>query len=228
MKYIIYICMLVKMPLLYAQADKKHIYEGNRQYNQHNYKEADAQYRAALQKNKNSTQGNFNLGDALYQQGNYEDAVKSFNTVLQQAADNKTKAAAYHNLGNAMLKNNKLNESINAYKNALRYSPGDAGTQYNLSYALKKKQQQQQQQQQDKNKQDKEQNKPQDQQNNNKKDNNNENPGEKGNEQQPQQGMSKEEAERILQALGNKEQNLRKRLNDNSKNPAQAYERKPW
>ncbi|MGZ5283794.1 MAG: tetratricopeptide repeat protein [Bacteroidia bacterium] len=231
MKYILlfHICLLLKMPSVYAQDDKKLLYEGNKQYKANDFGNAEEKYRAAQSKNPNTIESYFNLGDALYKQGKYDDAAAQFNKVIQQATDQKTKASAYHNLGNTMLKANKLDESINAYKNALRNQPGAAETQYNLSYAQKKKKQQnQQQQKQDQEeKQDKKQDENKPQQGKDNPDENEQN--EQNNpQQQPQTGMSKEEAERILQALKNKEQNLRKRMYDKGNQPGQSYEEKPW
>ena len=45
------------------------------------------------------------------------------------------KARSFHNLGNSLLKAEKYEESIEAYKQALRHDPQDADTKYNLSYA---------------------------------------------------------------------------------------------
>lgn len=227
---LLHICLLLKIPSLLAQDNKKLLYEGNEQYKENNFAKAEEKYRAAQSKNANSIESYFNLGDALYQQGKYDEAAAQFNKVIQQAADPKTKASAYHNLGNSMLKANKLDESISAYKNALRHQPGMADAQYNLSYALEKKKQQQQKQDEDE-KQDQEQEENKPQQGNNNPDENKQNGQNDQNspqQQQPQDGMSKEEAERILQGLKNKEQNLRKRMYNKGNQPGQAYEEKPW
>jgi tetratricopeptide (TPR) repeat protein len=233
MKYfILYIIILLKMPFVFAQTDKKLLYEGNRKYEKKDYSAAEKKYREAQIKQKSGVESYFNLGDALYSQGKYDSANQQFNKVLQQSKDNKTKSAAYHNLGNSMLKNNKLDESISAYKNALRYNPGDASAQYNLSYALqKKKQNQQQQNQQNKDKNNDQQNNQDQNEPQDKKDNPDKNKQPENNQNQPQQdknGMSKEEAERILNGLNNKEQNLRKRMYDKGDKQGQPYEPKPW
>ncbi|MCK7537586.1 MAG: hypothetical protein MZV63_44840 [Marinilabiliales bacterium] len=48
-------------------------------------------------------------------------------------------------IGNSMLQNQKVKESIDAYKEALRNNPNDMDTKHNLAYAQKLMQQQQQQ-----------------------------------------------------------------------------------
>ena len=128
--------------------------EGNRQYNAEKVDDAVKSYRRALDIDEKSDIATFNLGDALYRQKNYEEAVRKFEDAASRMTDKKDKAQAYHNLGNSYLQqalgNNpdakqKLQESIEAYKQALRNNPSDSDTKYNLSYALKMLQQQEQQ-----------------------------------------------------------------------------------
>ena len=56
------------------------------------------------------------------------------------------KAQVYHNLGNAQLKAQKYDKSIQSYIESLKLQPNDEDTRYNLSYAMKMLQQQQEQQ----------------------------------------------------------------------------------
>ncbi len=75
LQYPVYAClacilsMLFCSPLL-AQTEKKHVREGNKLYSSGKFNDAEISYRKALEKNKKSFQGTFNLGDALYKQGN--------------------------------------------------------------------------------------------------------------------------------------------------------------
>ena len=134
-----------------AQSDNKLVREGNKKYEEGLFEEAEVDYRKALEKNENSLKGEFNLGDAIYQQNNFTESAKVFNEITRKFADKKVRAEAFHNLGNSYLEDKKYKESIEAYKNALRLNPQDYDTKYNLSYArekLKEQQQQQQQQQQ--------------------------------------------------------------------------------
>ena len=118
-----------------------------------------------------------------------------------------------------------MDESIAAYKNALKLNPSDMEAKYNLSYALKLRNQQQnnqqnQQQQQDnknngdKNK-DQQQNKEQqddqkkEQDKKEEKDNNEQ---QKQEQKKEQEEISKDEAQRILEALKNNEAELQKKL----------------
>ncbi len=146
----------------FSQNENSLIREGNKLFEEKKYPEAEIEYRKSLEVAPKSFKGNFNLADALYEQKNYEEASKLFNDIASKNLSKKVKADAYHNLGNSLLDQQKIEESIEAYKNALRNNPKDKETKYNLEYAkqLLKKQQQQQDQnkdnkdQQDKDKQD--------------------------------------------------------------------------
>ncbi len=78
--------------------------------------------------------------------------------------DKDKRSASMYNLGNSLLMANKLQESIDAYKNSLKLNPDNMEAKYNLAYAqdLLKKQQEQQKQQQQQNKDNQDQNKDQD------------------------------------------------------------------
>jgi len=191
-----------------AQSDKKLIREGNKSYDNKKYSDAEVSYKKSLGKNQKSYEANFNLGDAYYKQGKYDEAAKQFELLKSETKDKKTEAAALHNLGNTLLKNKKYQESIDAYKQALKLNPNDEDTRYNLAYAqamLKQEQQRQQQQQQnqDKNNKDKKDQKQQPK------------PEQKQEQAQKQQEqkkeISKEDAERILQALNNDEKEKHKK-----------------
>ena len=67
-------------------------------------------------------------------------------------SDKIKKSAGLYNLGNSLLKANKLQESIDAYKSSLKLRPDNPEAKYNLAYAqdlLKKQQEQQKKQQQE-------------------------------------------------------------------------------
>merc|ERR1711916_287453 len=97
-----------------------------------------------------SVKGEFNLADALYEQEDYENAAKLFQDLAKKELEPDQKAEVFHNLGNSFLEAEKYQESIEAYKNALRNNPRDMDSKYNLEYARKKLEEQQQQDQQDK------------------------------------------------------------------------------
>ncbi len=82
---------------------------------------------------------------ALYQAGNFEEAVKHFADSQQQSGDNA------YNQGNALAKAGKLPEAIKAYEQALQKNPDNADAKYNkdlVEKALEQQKQQEQEQQQ--------------------------------------------------------------------------------
>jgi tetratricopeptide (TPR) repeat protein len=135
----------------------------------------------------------------LFRQKKYKEALEQYNNAIALQPKEKHKiAAAFHNTGNSLLVDNKIEESIKAYEMALKNNPGDNETRYNLAYAqaLLKKQNKDKDKNKDKNKDNKQdQKQPQDQK-------------PKEQPQQPQQKqMSKENAQQILDALLQDEKN---------------------
>jgi len=230
-KYILFIGLFVSASAsLFAQAERKYIRQGNKEYKSEQFDESEILYRRALEKDKESFAGEFNLGDALYKQEKFEDAAKNFQKLAEDEDNPLTLSQLYHNMGNSLLQAQKLEESIEAYKNALRNNPLDDETRHNLAFAQKMLQQQQEQEQQDQNEdqdQDQDQqdqNQDQDQQDQNQdqqdqnqdeqdqnQDEQDQNQEDQQQQQQPQQ-ISKEDAERMLQALQEDEQDLQEKL----------------
>lgn len=232
--------MLIVLVSVSAHADSERslVRQGNRQYDSKQYTDAEVNYRKALEMNNKLREGQFNLGDALYKQGRFEEAEKQFRLSAESAPDAASRAHAYHNLGNALLKSKKLEDSIQSYKQALKLNP-DQDTRYNLEYAQRllqqqKQQQQNQQQNKDQKKQNKDQkqnqNQKQDQQKDQKKDqkqnqNQQEQPRQQPSPQKKDQ-ISQQDAERILEALKNEEKNVQKKLHKAT--AKQAKVKKDW
>ncbi len=206
---------------LNAQTDKKYIRQGNKEYGKTNYSESEVSFRKAIDDNKKSPDAVFNIGDALYKQNKFEEAGKQFAENANLNEDKKKKSASLYNLGNSLLNAKKLEESIAAYKNSLKLNPESKEAKYNLAYAQDMLQQQQkQEQEQQQNKDNKDENKKdnkKDQQNKDdkdkdqKQDQNSKDQQEKP-EQKQQQGISKDDAQRLLNALANDEKNVQEKV----------------
>lgn len=134
--------------VLTAQSAHKLLREGDRQYEQSNYREAEQAYRQASEQKSAPPGAIYNTGNAVYQQGNYAASEKLFEQAAQAAGNKTMQADALYNLGNARLKQQKYQEAVQAYENSLRLRPGDPQTKVNLQLAKKKLQQEQQKQQQ--------------------------------------------------------------------------------
>lgn len=220
-----------------AQPDRKTNNRGVDEFESGNFTEAEINFKKGIEKAPDSFIANFNHGDALYKQERYDEAISSYKAALGDAADDLRRAKIHHNIGNSLIKSNKIQESIEAYKTALKHNPDDADTKYNLSYALsllnnqEQNQQQQNQNQQDKNNQDQQNQQNQDQ---NKEQQNNDQQNQpqpkdqqtqQDNLKQPQQQetqISKEDAERILEALRNNEKDLQKELRKKTGKPVKT------
>lgn len=226
--YILFLMLLAVT--VNGQNERKFVRQGNKYYEAAmqdstrldtvQFNKAEIEYRKALEKKPNDAKWNFNLADALYKQNKFEESAEKFKEIAEQATDKIEKSRALHNMGNSMLMNNKVDESIAAYKEALRNNPEDLETKYNLLYAmnLKKKQEQQKKEDQkkDKNKDQKDQNKDQnkDQQKNpdQKKDQRKQDQQQQANQQQHQNKISKQNAEQMLQALENNEKKTQEKV----------------
>ena len=152
-----YIIMVAAACMLYSGAyaqTSKYVREGNQLYEQKKYKEAATDYQKALAKNPTYLPGMFNLGNSLYQQKQFDAARKVMTATAKTSTDKGGKAGANYNIGNTYMQEQKWEDAIGAYKQALRNNPQDADAKYNLSYAneMLKKQQNQDKKNQDKNK----------------------------------------------------------------------------
>lgn len=247
MKQIIIISLLITITIsVFGQNERKFVRNGNKLFMEAvgdttkldtvKFSNAETEYRKALNKKPTDLKWNYNLADALYKQKRFEEAAGKFTDLGEKLDTPEEKARAYHNLGNTELMQQKLDESIEAYKKALRQNPSDLDTKYNLAYAqMLKKKQEQQQKDQDKNKdqdkdKDKDKDKNQDQnqdkqdQNKDKQDQNKDQQDKQDQQnkdqqnkdqqqqQQPQNKISKENAEQLLQALQNDERDIQDKV----------------
>jgi tetratricopeptide (TPR) repeat protein len=205
MRYVlIFIFLILAGSASFSQKENALLRQGNRKYEGGNYKEAEKDYRKALELNKESVKGQFNLGTAVYKNNNFEEATKIYGNLSEKSTDRDVKSKVFHNLGNSYLQSKEYEKSISAYKNALMNDPKNVDTKYNLEYAkmMLKKQQQQQQQNKD-NKDKKDDKKDQQDKKDDKQDQNKKNDQQK--QPQDQKKISKDDADRMLEALKNDE-----------------------
>lgn len=189
--------------------------KGNQLYDAGKYKEAANEYGKAIKEDSAQLQkSTYNLGNALYQQKQIDNARKAYDVAAQKAKNVTEKANAQYNTGNTYMSERKWEDAIEAYKKTLRNNPQDQDAKYNLSYAKamlqkeqqnKKKQNKKDDKKDDKKKEDK---KKEEQQNKQGQQNKNE----QGQEQQQQQGqeskLSQQQAEQLLNALQQEEKKL--------------------
>lgn len=215
--------------LLYTEPHIKALREGNYFLKNKKYDQAETEYRRALDLKSPYPQAYYNLGVKSQVLNKYDEAITNYNQSLKNLKDKKEIAHAYHNIGNSYMKKQEWANAIQAYKQALKKNPTDMDTKYNLAYAqlkLKKKQEQQQQQPQNQPKdQDKKQDKNQD-----KKDDSKDKtpPNQKKEEQQKNDKLSKEQMQRILNALNSQDQKANEKMKQANKESNMFEIEKDW
>jgi len=214
MKNTLFILSLLMCITSFAQNKKSFLRDGNELYTDSSYNDAEIQYRKSLEKDQDYFKASFNLADAVYKQERYEESSALFDALIDNAPTENDLAKVYHNLGNSLTQEQKLEEAIEAYKNALRINPNDAETRHNL--ALSKKQKQEQEQQEEKKEENKEEKKDQEKDKEDKQEQNKEQEKEdEEKENQPEEKkeeMSKEDAEKMLEAIQQEEKELQEEL----------------
>ncbi|MBK7872001.1 MAG: tetratricopeptide repeat protein [Saprospiraceae bacterium] len=204
-----------------AQTAHKYLRKGDNEYKSQSYTTAEENYRKALEKERNA-QGNYNLGNTIYQQGRYEEAIERYESAAKTASDNGVKARAYHNLGNTYFNQKQYERSIEAYKDALRLNPSDMETKINLAMAQKILQQQEppppEEQQQDPPQQQPPPDSPQQQQQQQQQ-------GESEQQQEELKDLTKEEARKLLEIIDQEEQKVQQKLR---KAPKPTKSKKDW
>lgn len=229
---------------------RKLLRNGNKLYFDQKFNDAAVAYKKALGKNASYNKATYNMGNALYQDGNYQEAIPQFELAVKAAKDKVSKAEAYHNIGNAHMKGKNYQGAVDAFKNSLRNNPNDDETRYNLAVAqelLEKENQKNQDQNKDKNKNDQNKDKQdQDKDGDNKdnkdpdkkdqgdqdKDKQKQDPNKKDENKQkpkPRQGkMSPEQIKQLLENLNKEEKKTQKKLNAKKARGTKTNKEKDW
>src|SRR5262249_53157092 len=118
---------------------------GNQKYAAGQFTEAERHYRNALRDLPNDPVVHFNLGAALYQQGEGAkegkdrdqllDAAEKEFRLATDASDVHVKAAAHYDLGNTLYARRRIPEAIEEFKRALRLDPTLEEARRNLEIA---------------------------------------------------------------------------------------------
>lgn len=109
--------------------------EAQAHYQAGRYEEALRAYRDALVERPKSGALHLNVGDALYELGDYDNALQEFERAAA-AADADLSARGYYNKGNTHFKLQDYAAAVEAYKESLERSPRDTDAKANLELAL--------------------------------------------------------------------------------------------
>jgi Ca-activated chloride channel family protein len=210
----------------HAQDPDALIRSGNRAYKKKQVDASLKQYQEAVKKAPDNPTANYNLGNSQFRKNNYGEAAKSYDASVTHSSGNKAvQEKGLYNKGVAMVKQQKLQESIDAWKNALKLDASDEDARENLEKALRELKNQQQQQQKDKKDQQKDQK--------DKKDQKDQKDQKKNQDQQQQQPkpqpsrLNRQQVEQLLKALQQKENEIQDKINQNKVKAASQPE-KDW
>ena len=196
---LIFLSLLFLSTAACCQTENELLKKGDVAYAKNEFKDAAEQYKKASEKNKGSDRAIYNLGNALYKNGESEEAIAAYEKAIKISTSNTEKAAAWYNKGVVYHSDKKNELAVEAYKNALRLNPADEEARHNLQLLLEQKKKQAQKKE---NKQPRK---------------NNEKTAESEKKQKdkpkPQPSkMTNKEAQEKLKALSQKEKNLQDKL----------------
>jgi len=193
----------------YAQKNNPHIISGNKLYRENKFEEALPEYMKAKEVAGNDPVVNYNLGNTYFRNKNFEEAAKTFDNTIENGNNRSMKQKGFYNKGVSLSKQSKLEESIEAYKMAVKLDPADNDARINLQKALlelkKKSPPPPPEKKEEKNK--KQQNKsPQ--------------------KQPPQNNLTKKQVEQLLKALQQREQQVQQKMQQRNRTAGQ--QEKDW
>lgn len=148
-----------------AQVDKSDVRRGNRDFKKENWREAEIDYRKAAVKDSLSVAANYNLANTLYREGDYAQALQTYQKVKEVAPMSASSADYFFNLGDAAIQQKDWQQAVDAFAQSLIRRPDDLEAKENFIYAKKMLQNQQQNQQNQNNDQNNDQNQDNDQNN---------------------------------------------------------------
>jgi Ca-activated chloride channel family protein len=118
---------------------------GRKHFAQGNHPEALKEFQKAAEMRPNDPHTRFNLADAHYKNGQFEEAETAFRALGADAGATFAHDARF-NLGNTLFQKKDYPGAVRAYRDALRLRPNDADTRRNLELALRAQQQEKQKQ----------------------------------------------------------------------------------
>ncbi len=200
---LLYIMLLLGAPAL-SQNISRLIGKGNEAYRLQQYDKAVAAYKEALKADPSNSVAAFNMGNALFKNESYEEAAGTFDKAAKLTHDKRLQSQLLYNKGVALTRQKALEESITAYKQALRLNSSDTLARENLQRALNEKKQQQQQQENESRKKEQKEDQPKPQPNK----------------------LNKQQVEQLLKALEEQERKLHDRMM--KKAPVRGQPEKDW
>jgi len=209
--------------------------DGNNHLKQEHYEEAKEAYQEGLSSYQSPEKNDQiyhalqnNLGLTLHRQQNFEDAGRAFGEALAHAPNESAATRAAFNAGNNAFINQQLEQALEHYQTALMADPDNEDAKFNFEFVSRQLQEQQNQEQQsggdnqeEQNEQNENENQGEEKQSEQEEEQNEEqqNEEQKNSEQEQEESgqeqsepqetpLTREQAERILEALENEEEEL--------------------
>ena len=198
--------------------ERRLVRKGNKQYERGDFDTSLDNYARALQNDPNCFEAKFNTANGQFRKELIDKSEQTLRKLAQDSTrtDIERSEVAY-NLGNTLFVQQRWEEALDCYRNAMRLNPDDKEAKFNYALTkelLKQQQNQQQQQNQDQN-QDQNQNQdqqqqqqPQDQQDKE------QNQDQKEQEQQSEQQISEQEQQAMLEAIQAQEDKTQDKLKE--------------
>ena len=192
-----------------AQTKKRSLFKkGNKLFIDSIYEESEINYRKSLEQDQEFFKAKYNLANSVFKQERFDESESLYNAIQNQSEVEEENNKVQYNLATSQLKQNKFNEAIENYKKYIKKNPQDKDAIYNYCYAKKMLEQQQDKQEQQQDKQEQQQDKQ---------------------EQQPDmEQMSKEDIEKLLNAIQNQEKETKEKLQKNKKQKTKRKITKDW
>ena len=206
--------LAVTVPSCYADKAHTENEKGIAAYEEKKFDESAGHFTEAVVERPDSPALKFNLGTALSEKNEPEEALKQLGTAAEDFSDPKQKAAAHYNAGNTRFLAGDLENAIGEYTRAVKYDQESKDIRFNLERAVRKLREQQQQQQDKDSDEEQKKDDKQKQEDEEKKSKTQDTDQQQQQDQEQQQTdqqesedrqMSPEEAERILEALSDEE-----------------------
>ncbi|MDE2236938.1 MAG: tetratricopeptide repeat protein, partial [Elusimicrobia bacterium] len=132
------LCLLALWPTgARAATAESHLRQGNKLYDAQKYQPALEQYGQAAAKSPRDARPIFNAGDALYRLERYDKAAEAFKSVAKGDSSAAARAGAYYNLGDSYFQQQDYASAVAAYRRALSLNPDDPDSRRNLAVALR-------------------------------------------------------------------------------------------
>lgn len=193
---------------LQVSAQSPAIREGNKLYKEGRFDEALAAYEKATAKNPDDATAMYNRSNTLAKKGDKAGAMAGYEQLITAAKEAAIRQRSYYDKGVLHQQQQQLDESIDAWKSALKLDPEDSLARENLEKALREKKNQEQ----------KKDDKKKDQKD--KKDQDKPKP-------EPQQSkLNQKQVEQMLKALEQKEKEVQKKLQQRA--ASSSHPEKDW